>query len=620
MADTSASIDLADDGGDATTSGGLGDRNAPFAIATAKVFVNADAAGAQADGFLGVNMCGDSIGLRGTPVGTAFANINTNQIVFEVSSPDGQPVRFAETYTGVITRPANGFRFRPFTGDAANRPPGTIIEGVNGENTVTAGYFELDGLSFNAGNTQGTPASFSGSYRLQIGTPPAPACCQPWDNGRADNRGGQLSQLNVDADWRPLVNVAFDDFWLCEGQVNLIDRVSGRMNTSAVVPKFLVVILPDCDGKPDLLNPLAVAGLDGTRWDVDQEDVPFILGRIEFTDTGAPDADGLRPIDVNAIFDGKRLVLKGGAYWTAFIGVSANLNQLDEFFWATSGNNVVKGRPGVFFDGDICRTSDELCCGCTDYNFCVEGESCKILLDNGPPITSFGPIQFPGYSSIDNGTNVATRSRAADKFVVPPCTNFDLCYIEGWMWTNCDRIALQFFDDDCRCPDDADTGGGLRIADCVMSTGLTINDPTGRPVTLKKAQFFFPVDDDLVARIGRGRNNGFNVWLSLVALGDNRQNARGYFAIGDRCDQPCTNFGPACIRPAPFATTRWRSTTFAGTSVRGFDTAFLIAVRPEVQNGGPTGQIACPADINRSGQVTVQDIFDYLAMWFTGCP
>jgi len=450
--------------------------------------------------------------------------------------------------------------------------------------------------------------------------PLPPACCQPWDNGRADDRGGQLSQLNVDADWRPLVNVAFDDFWLCDGQVNLIDRVSGRMKTSALLPKFLVVILPDCDGKPDLLNPLGVAGLDGTRWDIDQEDVPFILGRIEFTDTGTPDADGLRPIDVVAHFDGKRLVLKGGAYWTAIVGISANLNQLDEFFWATSGNNVVKGRPGVFFDGDTCRTSDELCCGCTDYNFCVEGETCKILLDNGPPITSFGPIQFPGYSSIDNGSNSATRSRAADKLVIPPCTDFDLCYIEGWMWTNCDRIALQFFDDDCRCPDDSDTGGELRLADCVMSIGPTLNDPTGKPVTLKKAQFFFPIDDELVARIGRGRTNGFNVWLSLLALGDNRQNARGYFAIGGQCDQPCTNFGPACIRPAPFASTLWRSTTLAGTSVRGFDTAFLIAVRPEVESDDPTGQIACPADINRSGQVTVQDIFDFLAAWFAGCP
>jgi hypothetical protein len=28
----------------------------------------------------------------------------------------------------------------------------------------------------------------------------------------------------------------------------------------------------------------------------------------------------------------------------------------------------------------------------------------------------------------------------------------------------------------------------------------------------------------------------------------------------------------------------------------------------------------CPADVNNSGQVTVQDIFDFLTSWFAGCP
>ena len=28
----------------------------------------------------------------------------------------------------------------------------------------------------------------------------------------------------------------------------------------------------------------------------------------------------------------------------------------------------------------------------------------------------------------------------------------------------------------------------------------------------------------------------------------------------------------------------------------------------------------CPADFNLSGSVTVQDLFDYLDLWFAGCP
>jgi hypothetical protein len=28
----------------------------------------------------------------------------------------------------------------------------------------------------------------------------------------------------------------------------------------------------------------------------------------------------------------------------------------------------------------------------------------------------------------------------------------------------------------------------------------------------------------------------------------------------------------------------------------------------------------CPADFNHAGGLTVQDIFDFLAAWFAGCP
>jgi hypothetical protein len=38
----------------------------------------------------------------------------------------------------------------------------------------------------------------------------------------------------------------------------------------------------------------------------------------------------------------------------------------------------------------------------------------------------------------------------------------------------------------------------------------------------------------------------------------------------------------------------------------------------EFQPGPP--QPACPADFNNSGAVSVQDIFDFLAAYFAGCP
>ncbi|GEM_PF-991457 len=450
-----------------------------------------------------------------------------------------------------------------------------------------------------------------------------PCCCRPWDNGYADGRGGQLSQIGAAEDWRPFVGVSFDDFWLCEGSVYDIEHASGVIATNSLTPKFIIAILPDCNGLPDYLNPIAVAGLEGTRFEVDQDDVPFILGRIEQDVHRGPDADGYSLIEAKAVFDLKKLVLRGGAYWITVFGVSATLNPLDEFFWQTAGNNVARGRPGLFYDGESLRTSDELCCGCTDYNFCIEGDSCKILLDNGPPVAVFGTVHPTAIASLQNGGNTASRSRAADKLVLPPCNNLDICYIEGWMWTNCDRISLQVFSDDCRCPSNDDLGSRLIDADCVMDTDITAQDNSGVTVTLKKAQFFFR-PSTFANAIGRPPLQNANLWISLVGQGDSRQNARAYFAFGNRCDRRCDD-GFGCFRAAPFDINHWRSNDFPGTSVRGDDHALLVAIRADVPSDSAAGSQPpspppCRGDFNGDGNASVQDIFDYLAAYFAGCP
>jgi hypothetical protein len=658
VASQSAQVPLSATGGGAGTSGGLGDD--PAAITTARAdaqgFITADGT-AAGFGELTINMCGST---TTTPSGSLStlaeysANINTPGIKFSIALPGTDPVPFTEEYTGVFAPLAGTTAFLP---DLSAPNPGTITQ-QNGQMFLSAGAYELvKSFSRNAGNRPGDDATFSGGYRLTVGTNGTVSgaccfdgdcelvsgpgdceggfylgdgttcdqcngqaeCCYPWDNGRDDLRGGQTSQIGVDQDWQAFGRVAFDDFWLCEGQVSIIHRVSGTMNTNSVVPKVIVVILPDCDGRPVLTEPLAVAGLSGTRFDVDQEDVPFVLGRVEILDNSRAGPDGFRSIEARAYFDlEKKLALKGGVYWVTFIGVSGTLDPLDEFFWATSGNGVVKGKPGAFFNDGEWLDSDLLCCGCTDYNFCLDGETCKILLDNGGPILSAGgQLLFPGVASLQNGGNTATKSRAADKFVVPPCVRFDPCYIEGWVWTNCERVALQFFRDSCHCPLDQDSGSPLRTADCVMGTGIRLPDPSGIEVELKKVQFFLTEPE--AAAIGPGTSNGFNLWLSLVGLGDNRQNARAYFAFGDRCDRPCESFGPGCFRPAPFDQTTWRPNGIANTSFPGFDHAFLIAMR-EPRIVRPPVVTECPADINRSGDVTVQDIFSFLEAFFTGCP
>ena len=55
----------------------------------------------------------------------------------------------------------------------------------------------------------------------------------------------------------------------------------------------------------------------------------------------------------------------------------------------------------------------------------------------------------------------------------------------------------------------------------------------------------------------------------------------------------------------------------------GKDYAFRIAVRGTLGlvNAQPAvPPVICPPDINNSGAVDTQDIFDYMNMWFMGCP
>lgn len=449
-----------------------------------------------------------------------------------------------------------------------------------------------------------------------------PCCCHPWDNGRPDGRGGQASSLGVSSDWRPMVNAAFDDLWLCEGSIHDIDIIRGTLNTNATLPKAIVAVFPDCNGLPDLMRPLAVAGLSGTRFHVSQEDVPFVLGEIGLDDSGTPDADGYRPIGITATFGGKPLVLRGGAYWVTIVGFSADLNPFDEYFWATSGNLSIKGRPGQFFDGEEFRGSEELCCGCTDYNFCVIGETCKILLDNGGPL-ALDSIGVPGSPSLQNGASTQTRSRAADRFVFPPCTLLRPCYVEAWLWTNCDRAGLEFYPNGCACPPSGPLAPGHLTSDCVMATGVTTIDGSGVAVELKKFQFFLNNLPALEQMLGRPSRDGANVWISVFGLGDNRQNARAYFAYNHRCERPCDQtFGPGCIRSAPADQNLWRSNaTVPSATTLGRDYAFMIAVTDLSPTPPPAAVVpACPADLDRSGTLTVQDLFDFLAAWFAGCP
>ncbi|MFN7020980.1 MAG: hypothetical protein ACK4WH_06590 [Phycisphaerales bacterium] len=450
-----------------------------------------------------------------------------------------------------------------------------------------------------------------GSITLNIGCPAEQVCCRPWDNGRFDRRNAQTSQIGFGEDWRLVGRVTADDFWLCEGNIYRIRGVSGQLTTDSIVPKADVIILEDCDGLP---GEVVAAAYSVPRTDLPNE-AECLIGEVTISETGETTDDGFRVIDVRANWD--RLFLKGGAYWVIIYGYSGTADPDEQFFWGTSGNQIVKGKPGQFAEfndemGGIEWTSiDEICCGCTDFNFCVEGEACKILLDNGlPTLATAGDIAGPSFSSQGN---TATKVRTADQFVVPPCSDALLCYVEAWVWTNCDTIRFELYADDCHLPADAPPLATF-TAYCTFDTGNS-RVLGGQTVTLRKAVFF----DGAMSVNGSGYllQAGRNYWLSAFADGTGRQNGRGFFAFNSYCDRSCwVNFDPSATKGPPFATTPWRA--------NALDNAFLVAVRPERRVSDPGDDNAsgarCAADFNRDGNATVQDLFDFLAAYFNGCP
>jgi hypothetical protein len=120
---------------------------------------------------------------------------------------------------------------------------------------------------------------------------------------------------------------------------------------------------------------------------------------------------------------------------------------------------------------------------------------------------------------------------------------------------------------------------------------------------------------------------GRNYWISAYGLGDGSLNARAFFAFNDRCERDCDiDFGPGCVRGPAFGFRQlpggWHKNSEL-TSIGGpKDYAFLVAgkTRPSAVLDPRGTTPACPADFNVSGSVTVQDLFDYIAAWSTGCP
>ena len=430
-------------------------------------------------------------------------------------------------------------------------------------------------------------------------------CVKPWDNGAFDLRSAQTSEVGILSSGVPYRRVSADDFWLSEGELHRIDSVRATLLTNALVPKAELEIYENCDGVPGRLVARASA-----RRPIAPLPPTASSGNMMVSET-AQTYNGYRVLSVTASFNG--LFLPGGNYFVSVWGFSGTSTPTDEFYWGTAASQqAIKGLPGLFLDsnnGPSWVSTEDLGCGCSDFAFSVEGESCKILIDNGKPVAA-DTVVPPGESSIEPASSSLLRTRSADQFVVPPCEPQTVCYVEAYLWTNCSNLGLEIYAAACHCPAALAPIYSVR-ASAVIPLGPSIPGGLGSaPLRLVKAVFSqFP---------GRGirLSPGTNYWVSAFGIGDASLNAKTLFAYATDCTRTCPiRFDPMCRAVGSTLPLTWTG----GTR----DLAFLVATTDSPGDkrtfSFDTLVPGCRADFNGDRVVSVQDVFDFLSTWFGGC-
>lgn len=470
-----------------------------------------------------------------------------------------------------------------------------------------------------------------------------------WWNGEWDGLDGQVSHEGGGA---PQGAVAADDFFLCDGYIHNLKSISVTvLNNSAFgLTRARLEIYSDCNGCPaDLLYVLkkhsvesqGSAGNGFTEYvytfDINDQQEGSCPGeeiRGDICSTG-----GIDPTCV------RNIALRGGTYWLSVVGKTDG-QMSDLTFWATTGSatnapfneikgSVAKKREGVapanwndpwIYEGSEWTSVEECCVGCTDLAFRVCFESCKILLDNGSDYLAYGP-QGGGsqFGARSERSGLIRNSRAADDFVVPPCADFELCYIEGCVYTNCDPAFRGFYEiyrNDCRLPD-------YEFGDSPLFTGMgTKRVCLGYEVSIDGVSGLDAYRIEFHKIAGQVLESGQQYWLSIGVQDTFSFIERGYFCRNSYCDRDCTiNFNPGAVLDPnagyiPGGVTEWTSTKEfpARWGSNGTDFSFMVAGNSLASVSGPNAEPACMADANNDGTVEVADIFTFLSAWFAGCP
>jgi len=457
----------------------------------------------------------------------------------------------------------------------------------------------------------------------------ATCSCPGWDNGsfaNDANSDGVASHLggayNQGAQ-------AADDFYLCEGNVYKLNSITATLITNSnigVTTKAKCELYADCNGCPagsPLYTFTDFIKIDSGTPYMMNPDYRLVTYTFPITST-------------NKLPINRSIYLKGGVYWVSVVGLTDGLGctmqMYDASYWGSTGpgvkGSVPKKRLGV--GSDQCTNGnqytfisdcgsggwspvDDCCFGCKDLNFVVCADECKVLVNNGyaagsrndGSVAGGAPSQFAS-------TNILANSRAADDFVVPPCKNLAICYIEGCVFTNCDPTVFtgqfEIYGNSCRWPSytfnstTLCSGTATKVVD--LGFDYILNNKAYRAYRLE----FHNVSCALAG--------GAQYWISIGVKYTFSANERAFFCVNADCDRDCLiRWNPgAYLAPnaqiVPPATTPWVSV--------GADFSFLIAGKLYDSTSG-NSSASCAADFNQDGKVTVQDLFDFLSAWFTGC-
>ncbi len=429
-----------------------------------------------------------------------------------------------------------------------------------------------------------------------------------WDDGLvfptdAPAANGQLSHFGT-----VFANKTADDFYLCPGRVYRIFEFKGQLITNTVLHKAQLEFYEDCDGRP--------------------ADAPFKVYTNSAIESEVPATTGYTMVTYSFNLCGDCLFLDGGkTYWVSLIGITDRADPNDASYWATTtpqanpagvmGLAPMKregpgGPPPYPITLTPWSTAAACCQGCSNLAWKLTGEGCTVAWNNGAiDLNTAGPAPTAGGSASDADLSIPFLPRTADNFIVTGCEQVQVCYLETYIWSNCNPVRgfAEIYDNDCKLP-------GLTPILTAQATraelipGATLNY-NGTMLSAYKLVFCAPA--------GWTLPGNKNYWISSGATGGNNIIGRTLFAYAKPdCNNPiCTQTRISTGKFLDHNVLPW------SWSETGHEFAFRIAVRGTMGliNAQPTVNApVCPTDVNGDGHLDAQDIFDYLSAWFSGCP